>query len=289
MEATDASTATGSLRGYTEAKLKLASIGEILLGLAQKRKDEERIHVIQQLLADLAEDAFRLAVGGKYNRGKSSLMNAMLGHDWLPTGILPLTSVIATVRYGTNQRVIKIEGSSLSREVPLEELPQYVTEEHNPGNRKRVAVAELQLPSDLLRYGFLFIDTPGLGSGILANTEATRRFLPEIDAAIVVPSFESALDQADMDLLVTLRRQPKRENCRVCQIAVSVESRTLDDRPEAVQLYRLAQDMQQFALKHNALRHDLTTEGEQDAYFHGLMQLVGARQLSFVRKIQDLI
>jgi hypothetical protein len=118
---------------------------------------------------------------------------------------------------------------------------------------------------------------------------------------------------------------PKRENCRICQVATGAESRALDEIPqaeaasgasrnlcfihlaallpriknqetarrliqtEAVRFRRLAQDMQQFALKHNALRHYLATEGEQDAYLHGLMQLVGARQLSFVRKIQDLL
>jgi len=200
-------TATDLLPGYTDTKLKLASIAEILLTIAREQKDDERAHTIQRLLADLAEDAFRLAVVGKYNRGKSSLMNAMLGRDWLPTGILPLTSVITTVRYGTNQRVlIRTEGSSLAREISLEDLPQYVTEEHNPGNEKHVELAEIQLPSDLLRYGFLFIDTPGLGSGITANTEATRRFLPEVDAAIVVLSFESPLDEADMDLLASLHR-----------------------------------------------------------------------------------
>jgi predicted GTPase len=109
-------TVTHSLPEYTETKLKLASIAEVLLTIARERKDDERVHTIQRLLADLAEDAFRLAVVGKYNRGKSSLMNAMLGHDWLPTGILPLTSVITTVRYGENPRVvIRTEGSSLTR------------------------------------------------------------------------------------------------------------------------------------------------------------------------------
>lgn len=207
MEATTQTTGVDLLPGYTDTKLKLASIAEILLTIASERKDNERTHTIQRLLADLAEDAFRLAVVGKYNRGKSSLMNAMLGHDWLPTGILPLTSVITTVRYGTKQRVlIRTEGSSLAHEISVKNLPQYVTEEYNPANEKRVELAEIQLPSDLLRYGFLFMDTPGLGSGITANTEATRRFLPEIDAAVVVLSFESALDQADMDLLASLHR-----------------------------------------------------------------------------------
>lgn len=207
MEAISQTSASDLLPGYTDTKLKLASIAQNLLTIAQERKDEERIHTIQRLLGDLAEDAFRLAVVGKYNRGKSSLMNAMLGHAWLPTGILPLTSVITTVCYGTHPRVlIRREGFALPQEISLDDLPEYVTEAHNPGNEKRVDLAEIQLPSDLLRHGFLFIDTPGHGSGIAANTEATRRFLPEADAAVVVLSFESPLDEADMDLLVRLHR-----------------------------------------------------------------------------------
>lgn len=207
MSVDNSTSAIDPLPGYTETKLKLASIAEILLTLVRERKDEARIHKIQRLLADLAEDAFRLAVVGKYNRGKSSLMNAMLGQSWLPTGILPLTSVITTVRYGTKQRVsIRTEGSSLPHEIPLGDLPQYVSEEGNPGNQKKIDVAEIFLPASLLRYGFLFIDTPGLGSGIAANTEATRKFLPELDAAIIVLSFESPLDQTDIDLLLNLSR-----------------------------------------------------------------------------------
>ena len=118
MEATTQPATANLLPEYTETKLKLASIAEILLAIASERKDSERTHTIQRLLADLAEDAFRLAVVGKYNRGKSSLMNAMLGHDWLPTGILPLTSAITTVRYGTTQRVLiqtKLEFGSKAR------------------------------------------------------------------------------------------------------------------------------------------------------------------------------
>lgn len=205
--ATDHTDASGLLPAYLDGKLKLAAIAEVLLTMAQERKDQERAHTLQRLLADLAEDAFRLAVLGKYNRGKSSLMNALLGHDWLPTGILPLTSVITTVRYGTNPRVlIRTEGSSIPREIAISDLPLYVTEQHNPGNRQHIAVAEIQVPAELLRNGVLFVDTPGLGSGIAANTETTRQFLPEADAAIVVLSFESPFDEADANLLNELSR-----------------------------------------------------------------------------------
>jgi hypothetical protein len=38
--------------------------------------------------------------------GKTSLMNAILGIDRLPTGITPLTSVITSVAYGSEEKVV---------------------------------------------------------------------------------------------------------------------------------------------------------------------------------------
>lgn len=72
-----------ALSTYTSVKRRLASVLETLLYFAHERKDESRARFIQELLGDLAEDNFRLAVFGKYNRGKRTLMNALLG---IPTG-----------------------------------------------------------------------------------------------------------------------------------------------------------------------------------------------------------
>ena len=74
-------------------------------------------------------------VAGRFNRGKSTLMTALLGMDRLPTGIVPLTSVITTVRYGTSERVLlDYEGSGLRGEASLDNLADYVTEKGDPGN-----------------------------------------------------------------------------------------------------------------------------------------------------------
>ena len=54
----------------------------------------------------LAEDRFNLVLVGRFSRGKSSLVNAILGMDRLPTGIVPLTSVITSVSYGSVERVV---------------------------------------------------------------------------------------------------------------------------------------------------------------------------------------
>jgi len=163
---------------------------------------DPREHEARRLLSHLAEDRFNLVVVGQFKRGKSSLMNAVIGMDRLPTGILPLTSVVTTVRYGDHEAVlIRTRGSSLTQEIPLERLEEYVTEKGNPGNRKHVEVAEVLLPSEVLRLGFHFIDTPGVGSSIKENTAATYQFLPQADAVVFVTGFESAMNEGEVGFL----------------------------------------------------------------------------------------
>ena len=37
---------------------------------------------------------------GEFNRGKSTLVNALLGEEVLPTGVLPLTAVATELAFG---------------------------------------------------------------------------------------------------------------------------------------------------------------------------------------------
>jgi len=202
---------TTGLRDYDRLKLELAGIIRSLRQVAEVRKDKQRSDECRKLLARLAEDRFNLVVVGQFSRGKTSLMNAILGVDRLPTSVLPLTSVITSVSYGDRERVlIHWDWWSYTSEIPLAELPQYVTQEGNPGNQRRVRCAEVQLPVELLRLGFYFIDTPGVGSAIAANTVTTTAFLPEADAVIFLTSFESPLAEAEVRFLEQVCRHVRK-------------------------------------------------------------------------------
>jgi small GTP-binding protein len=206
MDLADQTVATDVLHDYARLKLDLAAIVRTLLNSAERSKDELSIQDCRRVLARLAEDRFNLAVVGQFSRGKSSLMNALLGMDKLPTGILPLTSVITTVTYGEKERVLLLrEGWTMTQEIRLDQLPEYVTQGQNPGNEKKVLLAEVQLPHELLRLGVNFVDTPGVASSIVANTRTTRQFLPEADAAILVTSFESPMTEAEVAFLEEVR------------------------------------------------------------------------------------
>jgi small GTP-binding protein len=194
-----------NITDYAQAKFE---IGDLLRMAAVKARElnPDDHYPFEDLFARLAEDRFNIAVIGQFSRGKTSLMNAMLNTDRLPTGIVPLTSVITTVQYGPKE-VLKLEyqGQRMAYEAPLDDITQYVSQAHNPGNEKHIKYARVDLPAELLRKGFVLVDTPGLGSPIKQNTRTTEDFLPEADAFILVTSYESPLSSEEHKLLQSLK------------------------------------------------------------------------------------
>jgi len=208
---TSSNAAGERLRNYDRLRLGLASLIQSALRLISEKDNPEAYRQCRDLLTSLAEDRFTLAVVGQFNRGKSSLMNAVLGMDRLPVGIVPLTSVITKVSYGNPERaLIEFRGSSLKDEIPLDRLADFVTEAGNPGNQKQIEAAEVQLPSEFLRRGLFFVDTPGVGSSISANTFTTERFLPQADAVIFVTSFDSPLGQSELEFFRKVREHVRK-------------------------------------------------------------------------------
>lgn len=198
----------GSLRHYTLAKQEVAALVRAEKQLFQAQGAREAAERCQELLVQLAEDRFNLVVVGQFKRGKSTLMNALLGRDLLPTGLLPLTSAITTLRYGSTERVmLRREGWGREQEVPLAQLADYTTERGNPGNEKGLIEARVELPLPFLRRGLHFIDTPGIGSARHENTATTYAFLPQMSAVIFVTSVEAPLSEAEEDFLNDIRGQ----------------------------------------------------------------------------------
>lgn len=212
------------LKQYTRAKQAVAHEVRSLSGFLKRSVDERKADACRQLMVQLAEDRFALAVVGQFKRGKSSLMNAIIGRDLLPTGVLPLTSAITVLKYGSRERLtIMKEGALYPEEAPVSSLAEYVTEKGNPGNVKKVIQASLELPSQFLRRGLEFVDTPGIGSAIEANTATTYGFLPQSDAVIFVTSVDTPLTQAETDFLKSIQQYVRKIFFVVNKIDLAVD------------------------------------------------------------------
>ena len=86
------------LKTYTKAKQVVAREIRSLANFFHRHDREQGADQCRELMVKLAEDRFTLAVVGQFKRGKSSLMNAVIGREILPTGILPVTSAVTILR-----------------------------------------------------------------------------------------------------------------------------------------------------------------------------------------------
>jgi GTP-binding protein EngB required for normal cell division/polyhydroxyalkanoate synthesis regulator phasin len=190
---------TGDVDGASRL-LQLAAIGEELG--ARPAADDART-----LAARVSEGRFYLACIGQFKRGKSTLINALIGEPVLPVGFIPVTAVPTVIRYGAHKKARIQRRDGAWQQVAISELEQYVSEEHNPENAKGVGGAEVFVPSTLLSTGMCLVDTPGLGSVFTGNTAATQAFIPHIDAALVVVGADPPLAGEELALVEAVGRQ----------------------------------------------------------------------------------
>jgi len=167
-------------------------------------------HVAQEscdLSAQASEGRFFLACIGQFKRGKSTLINALIGEPLLPSGFIPVTTVPTVVRFGEKRAARVRRQRGQWQDVAPAELSRYVSEEHNPENSLGVAGVEVFVPAPLLKDGMCLVDTPGLGSVFAGNTASTEDFLPRIDAALVVIGADPPLAGEELKLVEAVGRQ----------------------------------------------------------------------------------
>ncbi|MGA2003494.1 MAG: dynamin family protein [Terriglobales bacterium] len=197
--------------------------------------DAEQVAADARSVAErVSEGRFYVACIGQFKRGKSSVLNALVGDSILPTGVVPVTAVPTIVRYGRRAAArVRFEAGEWT-DIPVKTVDEYVSEEKNPENAKHVAALEIFVPSPLLAPGMCFVDTPGLGSVFTGNTAATQAFIPHIDAALVVIGADPPLAGEELVLVEAVAR-----HVQDLIITVNKADRTTDaERAEAVAFAR---------------------------------------------------
>ena len=174
-----------------------------------------RLRVLEQRLD---QERLQIAVLGQFKRGKSTFINALLGADLLPTGVIPLTAVATFIAWGNAPLVIvhfkgdrrNEEYTALTADAIREVLFRFVAEEANPKNHLSVERVEVFYPAGILANGTVLIDTPGIGSTLKHNTQAAMQVLPECDAAFFVLSADPPITEIELDYLLSLKAKTPR-------------------------------------------------------------------------------
>jgi GTP-binding protein EngB required for normal cell division len=205
--------------GNSQAESSFSRLAELAEEFDAKQVATDARSVAERV----SEGRFYVACIGQVKRGKSSVLNALVGDNVLPTGVVPVTAVPTIVRYGRSAAArVRFEVGEWT-DIPIKAVDEYVSEEKNPENTKHVAALEIFVPSPLLVTGMCFVDTPGLGSVFTGNTAATKAFIPHIDAALVVIGADPPLAGEELllveavarhvqDLIITLNKADRTTN-----------------------------------------------------------------------------
>lgn len=201
---------------FQDMRNKLAVILNDLAKIAKERNDiyldisENTKTPSYEMLSKRGEtvksgEPFRVAVVGEFSRGKSTLINALLGKEVLTTDFRPNTATKTLLKYGKDERFkVKYRNDHPDTEVKTADLQMNLAKFtsdttiekgindnenslKNPDNSLAEQIYEVEVwcDSEFLKTNEMeIIDTPGLGSVFKAHKKVTYEVIPYVDATL---------------------------------------------------------------------------------------------------------
>ena len=191
-----------SFSGYRQTVAQLRDTMMTLKGFCNALGMKKSAESIEETMRKAAEDSFDVAVVGEFRRGKSTLINALLGKDILPSDVLPTTATLNRVTYGITP-FVKIEyKDGTTEDIDTELLSDYVTKltEESEQRASTIRQATVHYPINYCKNNIDIIDTPGLNDDE-NMTAVTLSMLPQADAALFVIMAQSPFSEYERDFL----------------------------------------------------------------------------------------
>lgn len=147
----------------------------------------------------LSQARFSVAVVGEFSRGKSTLVNSLLGREAIPTGATPTTQVPIHVIGGERDALLVAMGGG-RRTYPLTEAGWDELERDMDARELGSVVVRSTCP--LLSGGDLeLVDTPGVNSQLANDITYADRAIVSCDCAILAVSAVSPVSELERSLL----------------------------------------------------------------------------------------
>jgi replication fork clamp-binding protein CrfC len=158
-----------SLEHIAETIDKAELAGDTASGKLSLERDIEDIKVATK---NLRQGVFRLLVLGDMKRGKSTLLNALIGEKVLPSDVNPCTALLTVLRYGTEKKVTvyfndgkspqNLDFDAFKHKYTIDPAEAKKLEQEKKQAFPDVSHAVVEYPLALLHKGIEIVDSPGL-------------------------------------------------------------------------------------------------------------------------------
>lgn len=163
--------------------------------------ESTRARRFAELRSGLGQPDLRVVVFGEFNRGKSTLINALLGRIVLPAKLIPTTGHVTQVVYGHTERVRVRFLDGREETFGLDRLDSISSLDLGGAAREDVELLEVAVDDPLLRRKVDLIDTPGLNEKA-AQTRRARSAIARADLVLLVLDARNLLSLRERDLAI---------------------------------------------------------------------------------------
>ena len=166
----------------------------------------------------LADSRYNIAIVGDMKRGKSTLLNTLLGRrndDLSPIQSKVCTSAVAHYlsrdahSEGLSEGRVFFDNNKDPLIIPVEALREYITEEENPENIKGVRSVDVYGDFPLLRNVVTLVDTPGRGAVHRNHEILLEQFMPMADAIIFLIAADIPVTASEREFLNQLGKEER--------------------------------------------------------------------------------
>lgn len=162
----------------------------------------EKMSVWDRNIRARKDDPFTLVVCGEFKRGKSSIINALLGEEVVTTNVTTETVTLNRISYGPHVNEAVLSGGRrmtlTDEELQKDRLEELIRQAPEP-----IMQLEIKRPIEMLQ-GVTVIDTPGLNDSLRDFSDLVEHALQQADAVLYVCSVDSPLSQKEQLFLRTM-------------------------------------------------------------------------------------
>lgn len=176
---------------------------------------QANIQWLEEQLKYIKNNIIRIGLIGVTSSGKSTILNALLGENLLPTAVRPSSGILITVSRASKKKVTiyfedappkVLTGTNIKVDVA-----RYGDEKFNPKNSLGVKHIDVESPNFLLDEKLQIVDSPGLDAYGLEyhETLTMETLLPSVNLCLYAVTMKANADESTYQALHTIEKHGK--------------------------------------------------------------------------------
>lgn len=143
----------------------------------------------------------RVLFFGEFNRGKSTLINALLGRMVLPARLIPTTGHVTSVISGEQEQVHLLRTGQPAEIHPLSAIDTVTSLRPDGTGREDIDEISVTVDHPLLNRQLVLLDTPGMNEDAVRNTRTEQAIL-RADMVVFVLDAQTLLGEYERTLAI---------------------------------------------------------------------------------------